>query len=408
MIESVTPVFKKKFSGFNTRNLLVFMIIASVLPAQAQEYARKISWSTAPKTMHVVGDKKITQPTFKGAAHLQKYGTGIDNASVKYITSTLQPQGQLNYYRKQAHAVVTVLPFRKNPSTGALEKLESFTVKLTLTPGGHQLKSLNTYAANSVLANGTWYQLTVNADGIYKIDYNFLKKTIGVNPSSINVSKLAVFGNGGGMVPDENSVARPDDLQENPTLFVDQNNNGQFDQGDYLLFYGQNPDNWQLNAATKQFYHTKNLYTNFTYYFLTTDAGTGKRVQTETATGSPNKTFNYFDDHQYRNNDQTNLLQSGKTWMGDQLTSFNNTESFTYSFPNLILSDTVTINSTIAVNSTYPSTSVTTVNGLQLISQYDSGIPPGEYPQGANQYISSAGFMANATNLNIGYTFNVT
>jgi hypothetical protein len=267
---------------------------------------------------------------------------------------------------------------------------------------------LNTYAANSVLANGTWYQLTVNADGIYKIDYNFLKKTIGVNPSSINVSKLAVFGNGGGMVPDENSVARPDDLQENPTLFVDQNNNGQFDQGDYLLFYGQNPDNWQLNAATKQFYHTKNLYTNFTYYFLTTDAGTGKRVQTETATGSPNKTFNYFDDHQYRNNDQTNLLQSGKTWMGDQLTSFNNTESFTYSFPNLILSDTVTINSTIAVNSTYPSTSVTTVNGLQLISQYDSGIPPGEYPQGANQYISSAGFMANATNLNIGYTFNVT
>ena len=74
MIESVTPVFKKKFSGFNTRNLLVFMIIASVLPAQAQEYARKISWSTAPKTMHVVGDKKITQPTFKGAAHLQKYG----------------------------------------------------------------------------------------------------------------------------------------------------------------------------------------------------------------------------------------------------------------------------------------------------------------------------------------------
>ncbi len=435
MIESVTPVFKKKFSGFNTLSFLVFVSIAGVLPVQAQEYARKINWSTTPKTMHVVGDKKIIQPTFKGAAHVQNYGmlpqyieefpaqpgsnvavqilnpvysaaTGIDNASVKYITTTLNPHGQLNYYRKEAKAVVSVLPFRKNPASGALEKLESFTVKLVVTPGPHQLKSLNSYASNSVLSTGTWYKLSVNADGIYKVDYNFLKKTLNVDPSTIHVNKLAVFGNGGGMVPDLNSASRPDDLLENPTLFVDQNNNGQFDQGDYLLFYGQNPDNWQLNTSTNQFYHTKNLYTNFTYYFLTTDAGTGKRVQTETATGSPNKTFNYFDDHQYHNNDQINLLQSGKLWMGDQLTSFNNTESFSYSIPNLILSDSVYFNSYIAVNASYYSYSETSINGVQLINQYDSGITPGqEYPQGANPYINTVGYLPNSGTQNISYTF---
>jgi len=435
MIESVTPVFKKVFSGFNTAVLLVLVCLLGVLPANAQDYARKITWSSTPKTMTVAGGKNIIQPTFKSAAHLMTYGmlpvyieefaavagsavsvqvvnpvysaaTGIDNASVKYITTTLNPKSEISYYKKQARAVVSLLPFRKNPATGALEKLESFTVKLSVTPGAHQLKSLNSYAANSVLSSGTWYKISVNADGIYKIDYNFLKKTLNVDPSTINVNKLAIFGNGGGMVPDLNSAARPDDLLENPTLFVDANNNGQFDNGDYLLFYGQMPDDWKLNTTTKQFYHEKNLYTNSTYYFLTTDAGTGKRVTTETASGSPNKSFNYFDDHAYRNNDQVNLLQSGKLWMGDQLTSFNNTESFSYNFPNLITSDSVTINSLIAVNSTYPSTTTLSVNGVSLLSQYDTGITPGQdYPPGADSQYAVGSFLANSPTLNVSYSF---
>ena len=182
MIESVTPVFKKTFSGFNTLGLLVFVCLAGVLPVRAQEYTRKINWSTTPKTMTVTGGKKITQPTFKGAAHLQTYGmlpvytesfpaisgskvsvqvvnpvysaaTGLDNASIKYITATLNPQGQISYYRKQASAAVSVLPFRKNPASGVIEKLETFTLKVVITPG-QQLKSLITYAAHSVLSPG--------------------------------------------------------------------------------------------------------------------------------------------------------------------------------------------------------------------------------------------------------------
>jgi len=95
------------------------------------------------------------------------------------------------------------------------------------------------------------------------------------------------------MGPDETLLRAPI-VAENPTLLLT-DNNGQFDQGDYLLFYGQNPDNWQLNAATKQFYHTKNLYTNFTITF-DHRCRNRKRVQTETATGSPNKLSIIFDD----------------------------------------------------------------------------------------------------------------
>ncbi len=435
MIESVSPVFKKKFSGFNSLILLVFALVTSVLPANAQEYARKITWSTTPKTMVVVGEKKITQPTFAGAAHLQSYGmlpvytetlgasnggnisvqvvnavysaaTGIDNASLKFITSSITAEGHISYFRKQGKAIVSVLPFRKNPATGTIEKLETFTIRVNITPASQQ-RSLNTYAANSVLANGTWYKISVNADGIYKIDYNFLKKTLNIDPSTINVNKLGIFGNGGGMVPDQNSVARPDDLIENPTLFVDGNGNGQFDAGDYLLFYGQMPDDWKLNSSTKKFYHEKNLYSDATYYFLTPDAGTGKRVQTTSASGSPNKTFNYFDDHAYRNNDQTNLLQSGKLWMGDKLTSFNTTESFSFSFPNIINSDTAIFTSSVAVNAPSSSTTAVTINGRNAINHFDVGIASQDYPPGANAQTVSTAFLPNSSNLNITYTFTI-
>ncbi len=438
MIESVSQVFKKNFSGFNTLSLLIFTSLMGTLSVNAQDYARRLTWNAAPKTMVVAGEKKITQPTFNKANHSAQYGmlplyneflpaysggtvavqilnpvysaaTNIDNASIKYITTTVSATGQISFYKKQPQAFVSLLPFRKNPVSGVIEKLESFSLRVTITPNANNLKSLNSYASNSVLSSGTWYKVAVSADGIYKIDYNYLKKTLGVDPSTINVNKLAVFGNGGGMVPDKNSVARPDDLLENPTMFVDANNNGQFDQGDYLLFYGQMADAWQLNTGTNRFYHVKNLYTTSTYYFLTTDAGTGKRVQTVgPGGGDQSRTFNYFDEHAFRDNDQYNLLQSGKTWLGDELTSFNTTESFSFSFPNLITSDTVILNSSVAVNAAYSSGTTVTVNGQPIIHHADGGIPTQQYQQAANPQTVSRGFLANSSTLNVAYNFIVT
>jgi len=77
MIESVTPVFLRRNFRVLTPNFACFYDYASVLPAQAQEYARKISWSYCAQNHHVLATKKYTQPTFKGAAHLQKYGMSL-------------------------------------------------------------------------------------------------------------------------------------------------------------------------------------------------------------------------------------------------------------------------------------------------------------------------------------------
>src|SRR5437763_13799645 len=65
---------------------------------------------------------------------------------------------------------------------------------------------------NSVLASGDWYKLAINADGIYKLDYTFLSKTLGLNLSSIDPRKIKLYGNGGGMLPQPNAAFRYKDL----------------------------------------------------------------------------------------------------------------------------------------------------------------------------------------------------
>ncbi|HWB64144.1 MAG TPA: type IX secretion system sortase PorU [Chitinophagales bacterium] len=435
MMQTVYRAFNKRISGYGALFCFLTAGLLVSFNVKAQDFARKITWSAQPQSFTLVGNITLTLPTFTGAAHFQQYnmlpvyrellpvgadGTvsaqivnpvyepagAIDKSCLTYISNTLQPTAEMAYYRKTPRASVYFLPFRKNPSTGAVERLVSFTIRLKVTPK-MQLRATNGYAGASVLASGTWYKLEVSADGIYKIDYNFLKKTIGIDPASVSLNKLAVFGNGGGMVPDQNSVARPDDLTENPTMVVDNNGNNKFDDGDYLLFYGQMPDAWSYNSTTGRYSHQKNLYSDKTYYFLTTDAGTGKRVPVSSAGGSANVTVTDFDDHVFHETDKYNLLQSGREWLGEQMTSFSNTQNFSFSFPNIETGTPIYFASALGINSTYSSTTTTSLNGQQVVSRYDGGISPNEYQYAYDSYTDTVDYNAGSAQINVAYRFNV-
>ncbi|MGZ3923952.1 MAG: hypothetical protein ACXVBJ_09290, partial [Flavisolibacter sp.] len=53
------------------------------------------------------------------------------------------------------------------------------------------------YKANSVLASGNWFKISVTEDGVYKLDVAFLN-SLGIT-GSIPSAQIKVFGNGGGM-----------------------------------------------------------------------------------------------------------------------------------------------------------------------------------------------------------------
>ncbi|MCW5907920.1 MAG: type IX secretion system sortase PorU [Chitinophagales bacterium] len=425
-----------RFSVYRHRTAALAILVFAFSFLQAQSYQRKLTWESKNKTFTTVDGKQISQPTFAGAGHHEKYNllpvyaesiplstnaevsaklinavyfpVSIDNTITDFIKPEADVTVAVGYQRKKPTAYIEILPFRKNAG-GQLERLESFTLQLSVTPK-YQHRAGNSYASNSVLASGSWYKIAVTADGMYKIDFNFVKNTLGVNPANINLSKLAIFGNGGGMLPDRNSIPYPDDLLENPTLLVDNNGNNQLDQDDYLLFYGQMADKWIYNPNNQTFSHEKNLFSDKNFYFLTTDAGTGKRVSVGTVAGSPNLTITEFDDYGYRDNDEENTLKSGRIWLGDKMTSFNKTRSFTFNFPNLITSVPVKFISAIAAKTTSPygSTTVASINGQSLITHVDGGINPNNtYPPGAIPYTATANYNATSPQLTVSYTFNV-
>ncbi|HLP21522.1 MAG TPA: type IX secretion system sortase PorU [Chitinophagales bacterium] len=422
-----------KISG-NYKLSALALVLLWVANVNAQSYERTLEWLPKTKTFSTIDGKTIIQPTFTKAAHSDQLGLlpvyneliplsvsgdvsvqlvnpvyavsgQLDNASLAFIKDAVEPKADLSLLRKQPYASISFLPFRKNTSTGVVERLESFTLRVTVT-AKPQHRGLNAYATTSRLASGNFYKVAVTAEGMYKIDYNFVKNILKVEPSTFNLNTLAIYGNGGGMVPELNSVARPDDLIENPTMVVDNNGNNKMDDGDYLLFYGQMPDAWKFNAATQVFTHEKNLYTDQTYYFLTTDAGTGKRVTPAYSDASPNKIITDFDEHAYHESDEVNLIATGKRWLGDKMSSFDNSKDFSLNFPNLITSVPVKFTSRVAAATTYGSNTAVRINGQNVFTHSVGGIPSSSYPQASIPGQLTANYNANSSQININYTFN--
>ena len=117
---------------------------------------------------------------------------------------------------------------------------------------------LDAQSKNSAFASGTWFKVGIVETGIHKIDRNTLD-ALGV-PASIDPRKLKLFGNGwGGRLPQSNSETRPEDIAEN-AIFVSGEEDGSFDDQDYILFYAVGPDLDQWTA--EGFFYEKNVYSD--------------------------------------------------------------------------------------------------------------------------------------------------
>src|SRR5690606_9401488 len=105
---------------------------------------------------------------------------------------------------------------------------------------------------------GPWFKLAVETDGVYKIDFNFLKK-IGIDPASIDPRTIRIYGNEGGMLPQRNNISRPVDLVENAIAVIGEDD-GVFNETDFVLFFGYGPDHVSLNAGRGSFSYQNNIY----------------------------------------------------------------------------------------------------------------------------------------------------
>jgi hypothetical protein len=258
--------------------------------------------------------------------------------STEEISSEPEIQKYLTFSEGNAYASFTVFPFRKNSSSGQIEILNSFGIKII--PTGEVKKPVykkTTTTAHSVLASGDWYKIQIPSTGVYKIDYNFLK-ALGINPDQINPKKIKLYGNGGGMLPQPNYLSRIDDLAEN-AIFISGESDQKFDKEDYILFYAKGAHSWKYNSSESIYKHIFNSYCDSAYVFLTIGIDEGKRIQIiPNPSGNILYTTTTYDYHEFHElnlqTDVSDYVKSGRDLFGEDF-NFTTTRKFSFYVPNI-------------------------------------------------------------------------
>ncbi|RZK45545.1 MAG: hypothetical protein EOO59_20880, partial [Hymenobacter sp.] len=91
------------------------------------------------------------------------------------------------------------------------------------------------------------------------------------------------------------------------------------------MFYAPGPHVWAIDSTNRVptgFHHVNNVYADTAYYFVTVGAAAGRRVPTAaTPAGSPSSTITTFTDRRFYEHDLTNILRSGRRWLGERFAS---------------------------------------------------------------------------------------
>lgn len=225
-------------------------------------------------------------------------------------------------------ANISLSPIIKEQNT--YKKLTSFTFSYTLNATNRSILLQNTTASitSSVMSSGTWYRFYVQKSGIYFINKSFLEQ-LGISTNLINPKKIKIYGNGGKMLPLDNNIPYPNDLEENAIQVIGEND-GVFNDADYILFYAEGIDNWSEENETNL-----NLYSNKSYYYINLDGEDGKRMnQLIEPTNPANITLNTYDEYKFHETDLTNMARLGRIWVGESF-NINDEQDFIINLPNI-------------------------------------------------------------------------
>lgn len=313
--------------------------------------------------------------------------------------------------RKQPVTVLNLIPLRRNPSTGRAEKLISFQINYRTRTSSSVQKAagIATFNQQSVLSSGDWFKFGVTSDGVYKVTAYMLLNA-GMNPAQLSLSGIRVFGNGGGMVPELNGAPRKDDLQECPIAVVDENQDGLFSGNDYLLFYGQSPDQWFYNANEKKYNHVKHIYSDTTYYFISGNAsGVPARITSVNSlpSSSGDPVITTFTDFTFYENEERNFIKSGRGWYGEVFDVILN-KKFNFTLPNLVPGP-VKLKSSV-VGRTVSGPAVTSqfnvsYNGNTVLNHIISNVGTSYTADFGRSSVLNTTFNATSSDITLDYTF---
>lgn len=162
--------------------------------------------------------------------------------------------------------------------------------------------------------SGECLKIFIEKSGFYQLTGSELT-AFGINISAIDPATLRLFNNGGEVLPQNLNASRPNGFLET-AIQVSGAEDGRFDAGDAILFFGQSPEKTIFDPETREFTHTLNPYSKSNVYWLTWGDTAGKRMAIATAFQNPQLQKTTFTDFRFVEEELLNVLQSGTSWFG--------------------------------------------------------------------------------------------
>lgn len=248
-----------------------------------------------------------------------------DQSLFGILPSSYKVGSKVEQFRGKWYAQIWVCPIAEVAS-GEFVKIIQGELQIHITPEmpAFQWRSGPEFKDNSVLSTGTIHRISVAQSGVYRLDYNFIKDKMKIDPSTISPDRIAIFGNGEGRVPKWNSAPRIDDLEQSATMSVGLVD-GVFNQGDYLLWYAQGPHRWTFSPQERIYNMELNNYDVVNHYYVIVNGPTREKIASQVNESAGDYVSSTSIEYQRLEDEITNLLGryrppgSGQEWYGDEM-----------------------------------------------------------------------------------------
>ena len=407
---------KKKYFSF-----AIFLLFSIAIFAQNKE-SIKIEWK---QSNYAILDKQYVFPSFEE----KYYNVDIDNKKlffksnfkgsqsntvnlVNFETEVINERELFDLDKNKLEKSINFtsdvaiardefyINYSFNPiyiESGVIKRVTSFEYEVVNVQRSAFSSNSTQSIENSVLASGEWYRFYVEKSGVYKITKGFLE-SLGFN-TNVDPRNIRIYGNGGRMVPLLNSASYPLDLEENAIQFIGEED-GNFSNQDYILFYAEGTDTWSPENRTHL-----NLFSDKSYYYVTSSLGAGKRIQ-EISQPSAAATLNFtvFDDYKFYEKDLFNPGRIGRKWLGDQF-GVENEKTFDFTIPNIVTSSPVKFYANLASSSFGNSSFQVQANQQNIGNVSFTSLATLDFVSAVENFLQTT-FNATNQNISIKLTYN--
>jgi len=315
------------------------------------------------------------------------------------LSSDFEATGYIAIENGKSKLCVSIVPLRRKG--GSIEKLLSCNISVSITPvASASSQRLTSRSSQSVLANGNWQMIKVPTTGVFRLSYDDLQAMGFSNPSQVSL-----WGSQAEMLTKAPTANYPVDLKQIPVYFANGTDNV-FNSGDYFIFYVEGPVTWTYNSTTQLFSHQLHDYSDYTYYYLTDSKGTASQVINATNPGVANISTTSFADYAYHEIEDTNLINSGRTWFGEGFDIYSSRD-FSFSFPDIDINSPVRVRLRTAARSASASNFKAIANGNTFIVNYHNAVnDASETATVANIIDNTGSFNATTSPLTITVSYS--